>query len=58
LVVVEGRWRPRRPPTSRRDSLVVAEGRWRQAGLKFLQDVGETEVVGELENEKHQLPEP
>src|ERR1700678_229209 len=25
----EGRWRPRRPPTSRRDSLVVVEGRWR-----------------------------
>src|ERR1700678_2501465 len=58
LVVVEGRWRSRRPPTSHRDSLVVAEGRWRQAGLNFLQDVGETEVVGKLENEKHQLPDP
>src|SRR5271168_3936060 len=28
-VVVEGTWKLRKPPTSRRDSLVVVAGRWR-----------------------------
>jgi hypothetical protein len=28
LRLVERRWNPREPPTSRDDSLVVVEGRW------------------------------